>query len=597
MYDGLSQSLGLFKDLESVSDDALKVIFMLTDGSDGSYYSESQYMTLVDTCVENGIQVYTVGLGYKVNAQLLEKISTQGNGKYYFAERDLDLNAGFDALRQETIDYITDSNNDGICDYYNDLIKNGELVLSNGSKEFMGIDFNFDADGNPSNDWDGDGLKNGEELKIVQRGTQVILVMKSNPLLEHSDEDSVSDYDEVRRGTDPLMYQVSQQNVDLAKDDDYYYYEDAVKRYEENWFLNADTKFLSAIYGVWNKDELYRDIMIDYFSNYGKATYIESLETEATRKTMIETLNEIVSNLKTYWSSPRSEIKNIMNLISEINGTADTETINYLLFSSYTEVITEVYSIDPSLATVTLSSYSMREETIRIINLNSVSDKIGKISKGLSYISYGLDVADTIAEFSKVSANAEAFEKNFDILKQISAYSLDDHAKDAANVIINKLAGGYSSEIAGVGGDLLEIGGKELISALAKKNPYVLAIIIVRDGIDIITGISKDLKQYYQMTTYERMATAIDSLINDATWSSDGYCYASNEHINDFTRLMSNLLQVRILGEKKYCDFCEDDGIIGWFTDNSDTEKAIEDQVKWIKSIADALELHLASGL
>ena len=144
---------------------------------------------------------------------------------------------------------------------------------------------------------------------------------------------------------------------------------------------------------------------------------------------------------------------------------------------------------------------------------------------------------------------------------------------------------------------MLEIGGKELISALAKKNPYVLAIIIVRDGIDIITGISKDLKQYYQMTTYERMATAIDSLINDATWSSDGYCYASNEHINDFTRLMSNLLQVRILGEKKYCDFCEDDGIIGWFTDNSDTEKAIEDQVKWIKSIADALELHLASGL
>lgn len=93
------------------------------------------------------------------------------------------------------------------------------------------------------------------------------------------------------------------------------------------------------------------------------------------------------------------------------------------------------------------------------------------------------------------------------------------------------------------------------------------------------------------------MATALNSLINDAAWSSDGYCYVSDKYIADFTRLRSNLLQVRIPGEKKYCDFCEDDGIIGWFTDNSDTEEAIEDQVKWIKSIADALELHLASGL
>lgn len=603
-YSGTDGSAGLHAALEllSASDSDYKYAIFITDGEDNGYsYS---YDSLISSAITQGVVVYTVGMG-DASESVLRNVASSTGGVYYHAsatdnvdsDNIFSLDDVYDEIASETIDLTSDSNGDGIPDYYNDLIYSGDLVLSNGSVEFSGIDFNFDADGNPSDDWDGDGLKNGEELKIVQRGSKVVLVMKSNPLLEHSDMDGVSDYNEVRRGTDPLVYQVSERNVNLAQDDDYYYYEDAVKRYEENWFLNADTKFLSAIYGVWNKDELYRDIMIDYFSKYGEATYIENLETEATRKTMLETLNGIVSNLKTYWSSPRSEIKNIMKLISEINGTADTETINYLLFSTYTEVITEVYSIDPSLGTVTLSTYSMSEETIRIINLNSVSDKIGKISKGLSYISYGLDVADTIAEFSKVSANAEAFEKNIDILKQIATYSSDNHAKDAANAIMNKLAGGYSSEIAAVGGDLLEVGGKQLISTLAKKSPYVLAIIVVRDGIDIITGISKDLKQYYQMTTYERMAKAINALIDDVTWNSGGYCYVSYENVNDFTRLMSNLLQVRILGEKKYCDFCEDDGIIGWFTDNSDTEKAIEEQVKWIKSIADALGLHLASGL
>ena len=205
MYLGLSQSLELFKNISNCSDDALKIVFLLTDGSDdgsGGYYSEAEYMELVYDCVANGIQVYTVGLGEEVNSQLLEEIALTGNGKYYFAERDLDLISGFNKVQEETIDYITDSNNDGLSDYYTKLIDEGTLVLSNGSIELFGV---LSLYGAASDDWDNDGLKNGEEIEVVQGKYGPSLKMISNPIHPDTDYDGYDDYTErFVMKTDPL---------------------------------------------------------------------------------------------------------------------------------------------------------------------------------------------------------------------------------------------------------------------------------------------------------------------------------------------------------------------------------------------------------
>lgn len=204
MYRGLSQSLDLFKNLQDSSEESLKIMFLLTDGDDDElYYSESEYMTLIDDCVANGIQIYTIGLSNGANAQLLKEIADRGNGKYYFAESDLDLNSGFDSIRQETIDYITDSNNDGISDYYTKLIDEGTLVLSNGSVELFGV---LSLYGEDSDDWDGDGLKNGEEIEIVESSRGVSIKMKSNPIDPDTDHDKFPDKEEVKDfKTDPLV--------------------------------------------------------------------------------------------------------------------------------------------------------------------------------------------------------------------------------------------------------------------------------------------------------------------------------------------------------------------------------------------------------
>lgn len=109
-------------------------------------------------------------------------------------------------------DLTIDSNNDGIPDYYNDLILSGDIVVSNGSREFYGINFNYDAYGNKSDDYDGDGLKNGEELLIVQSGGTVHLLLKSNPLLKDTDGDGKKDAED----PDPLTWNISDRDLAMC---------------------------------------------------------------------------------------------------------------------------------------------------------------------------------------------------------------------------------------------------------------------------------------------------------------------------------------------------------------------------------------------
>lgn len=66
----------------------------------------------------------------------------------------------FEEIESNTIDLTTDTNGDGIPDYYNKLICDGSLPLSTGIlSRFIGYDFTYDENGVLSGDYDGDGLK------------------------------------------------------------------------------------------------------------------------------------------------------------------------------------------------------------------------------------------------------------------------------------------------------------------------------------------------------------------------------------------------------------------------------------------------------
>ena len=197
-YSGTDGSTGIKSALDclSVSDSEYQYIIFITDGEDNGYtYS---YDTLISDAVDRGVVIYTVGMG-TATENVLRGIANRTGGKYYHAttsvdtEDLIDLEEVFKDIESETVDLTTDTNNDGIPDYYNNLIMNGDLVLSNGSRMFFGIDFNYDLDGYPSDDWDHDGLKNGEELQIIQNGDRVYLKMLSSPISRDTDDDGIDD--------------------------------------------------------------------------------------------------------------------------------------------------------------------------------------------------------------------------------------------------------------------------------------------------------------------------------------------------------------------------------------------------------------------
>lgn len=604
--DGYKQALNIL----SGSDATYKYIIFLTDGEDTDV--SYNYDDLLTESVQLGVTAYTIGMG-DASSNILRKLADGTGGKYFHATtnsnaEDIKLDDVFENIGGETVDLTKDSNNDGIPDYYNDKIKNGTLRLSNGAASFIGYDFNYDKDGNPSDDYDGDGLKNGEELKLMSGYNSVILRMISDPTLVHSDGDCIDDKTEIMQGTNPLKMQISKSDTDNLLDDNKYMYSSTVNDYDNDWFWKADTRFLAVVFGVWNKDELYRDIYVDYFDKYYDTEYLEALQVEEERKAMIETLNAYLANIgKAIGDKTKvptglyGEITKIKDLISEVHGTKESSKIYYLLMHSYKEVMEEIISIDPELGKVSITSYRMRSDTITVVNLNAAASSVkggfDKVSDGLSYIAYGTDVLDTIVEISKVNSNQRAFEQNLDILITLRDQSVDDHARDAANSIITSLSNAYVSSIANIIGDGAEIAINMIIDEVSKYNPYVLAFVVVRDGFDIVTGISDDIKQHYEMISYERLDEAIKSLLTqDLQGVGSYYEYDSNDK-EKINRYLVNIAQVRILGEKKYAEWVKDEGLLGIWDDNSAVESAVNNKISQIKQLISSFGLKVSSKL
>ena len=183
----------------SAKEDAIRYMILLTDG--GSTDTVSGYE---EKALERNIVIFTVGLGTNLDENLLTSIATSTGGKYYHATKAEDLYEVYDTIEEETIDFTTDSNNDGISDYYTQLLVDGKLRSSSGVRVF-GIASYEDIQANA--DYDGDGLTNGEELEVKYSsdGTTVYVDMKSSPVYMNSDHDEYSDYDEVKKyKTDPM---------------------------------------------------------------------------------------------------------------------------------------------------------------------------------------------------------------------------------------------------------------------------------------------------------------------------------------------------------------------------------------------------------
>ena len=186
---GMSTSIDLFTDSNYTRTDAYKYIVFLTDG-DGDYYSS--YTT---SAFDNGIVVYTVGLGDDVQEYVLKEIAYGTGGKYFFASVADNLLDIYYDVSVETVDYATDSNSDNISDYFTKLLCDGTLKLGTGKNNpLYGISFE-DIQADSDGDYDNDGLLNGQELIVTydENLKRVYLKLESDPTLPDTDFDGIKD--------------------------------------------------------------------------------------------------------------------------------------------------------------------------------------------------------------------------------------------------------------------------------------------------------------------------------------------------------------------------------------------------------------------
>ena len=196
MYTAINDAFELFE----ISDESImKVMVVLTDGETGdtSYHSST-----IDTANDSNTKIYTVGLGNSTRYfnNYLKPLAVNTGAAFYLASEADQLADIYDNIGQK-IDIETDSDNDGIADYYED-----NMIIFDGS-QLMLDKYNPDTDG--------DGLLDGEEVELSytynadETKVKVIGKMKSKPSLPDSDGDGLIDSVD----KNPLNWDVSDRDL------------------------------------------------------------------------------------------------------------------------------------------------------------------------------------------------------------------------------------------------------------------------------------------------------------------------------------------------------------------------------------------------
>lgn len=202
IYTGLDKAVEI---LEDTNVDGVKMIIVFTDGYDEpSTTYEDQYKAIVDRAVDADITIHTVGIG-TIDSELLTNIAHSTGGSFYYAESASTLKQQVTKVQEDVIDYTTDSNNDGISDYFTRLLCEGKLITWDHQPVIVTASYD-DIQNDSDGDYDNDGLRNGWELLFTTKEDQVIsIIVNSDMEKVDTDGDSYSDKVEKDRGTNPKI--------------------------------------------------------------------------------------------------------------------------------------------------------------------------------------------------------------------------------------------------------------------------------------------------------------------------------------------------------------------------------------------------------
>ena len=201
-------------------------------------------------CLDNKVKIYTVGLGNleRYSNEYLKPLANNTGGAFYLAGNASELYSIYDDINKK-IDIETDSDKDGISDYYED-----NMVM------FNGISMKLDKNDPDSDD---DGIPDGQEAvdlnyKYNADKTKVIVTGRfvSNPLKKDTDGDL--DVDTI--DPHPLVYQLNDNFTDKINELEelaYNYSDSPTLKYtvaKQSWMVMMFIRQFNSSYvgGNWN---------------------------------------------------------------------------------------------------------------------------------------------------------------------------------------------------------------------------------------------------------------------------------------------------------------------------------------------------------
>ena len=199
-----------------------------------------------------GVNLYLISYnGTGDDSATMESYKTRDNVKTFYVSTEQELDTALAQIAYElgTLDITTDSNSDGISDYYTKRICGGSLRLGTGAqlrdKDGNLPDFNtFQS----SKDYDNDGIPNGKEMEVRYdtNGNPYIHLLYSNPVLKDSNNNQIPDaYD-----TNPIFaWQATTAIGSVVKNAGFIYLEKG-----KDYYGNTTGDFLYARIDAYQKD-------------------------------------------------------------------------------------------------------------------------------------------------------------------------------------------------------------------------------------------------------------------------------------------------------------------------------------------------------
>ena len=424
MYTAILEAFSLF---DKSNKDTFKMMVVL---SDGETYDKNLKEDAIKAAKNKDIRIFTVGLGTKDDSdyfkRYLKPLAEDTKGKYYYIRSAKDIDEAFNNINKK-IDTTIDKDKDGLPDYYEDSFK-----LLNGKTTII-----TDKD---NHDTDGDGLKDGEEVKVKyeyskdRKKVRVKGCMISNPRKKDSDEDGDLDKDDPNK----MRYLLNDRFIDnLGK------LEEISKKYTNKKEYNKYP---------FGKDRWYVFMFIRQFNpNYIEEKWIGTggkIDTKFVDyvKNQDEELYKYFATKKSIYANKKFENLDLYHMAATLTGImydTDSSDVKYL-FKNPDDLKAMGLNVFPENIIDELSGWggdihTLMNDTMRVIR------KEQELKGNIDFENYIPTYEEFYSTFSRLLGDKKYSFGSDDIFADVDAYNIGKELenKDTKSIFFSYYSEGY----------------------------------------------------------------------------------------------------------------------------------------------------------